>query len=785
MKKTLLALSIAAAVSTVSANPLDQAQFETSDFYATYFTALNGIELSKEDLLDASEVSGELFTQDTLGLNDARLKTYNDAIEKWVSNRDHFIGQDDVPSVQAMDQELYDLAIKAAEIEEEAFGLETATVRGDALRAAIPKYVGIIAVYKRLHGIFARIPSLSWLADIFQRRVDRFESIVAKFRELLVVEEKIENPAPEPTPEEPEEEKKEEPSQTKVGNSGVDFKTTEYNKSGLQYINADAAYKQGWTGKGVTVAVLDTGLDGDAPINTVEGYDAWNGVVGQTSDTSKSGHGTHVAGIIAAKRDGNDTHGVAFDAKVLPIRIANDSGSLSYESARAGVKYAIGKAKVANLSFAGKISTASGVEYIKQIFRNEYTDAINGDLTLVVAAGNSGLDCLGDECSYPAALPSVEGYEGLTKGKGGWITVGSVEYKTNTPSNFTNKAGKMKDYYMVAHGHHVSSTAKGGGTKYMSGTSMAAPKVAGAVALLAQKYPHLKGSEIASILFQTATDLGAPGVDVVYGHGLLNVEKSMAPIGDLTLPSANTVQGVGTSLQAISVSPTTAAFASAPILNETVAFDSYGRGYNVELTQAVSTSEPSFDFDMYTFTHNKGIMMGVDSFNQSFAVGYNFGGYSVAFTSSNDLFGMDDTTLSFGEASTQYMRVGYNENGWNANIDMGYSEGGSVSNSLVTSYTDILGVGAGVSWKNETWAFGVNTPIKIVSGSVDVSVPTGRDLDGNLLKQSGSINMASVSRSWSTEVSYLTHPNKDDNLKFTLGATESDTEAKATYEIRF
>ena len=162
----------------------------------------------------------------------------------------------------------------------------------------------------------------------------------------------------------------------------------------------------------------------------------------------------------------------------------------------------------------------------------------------MIAAGNDGTDCLPDasgslfrSCSMTAALPWVSGNSDLLTQDGGWIVVGSVDLN-NQISSFSNRAGVTKDHYLVAPGESIRTAGLNGGQNYYTGTSFAAPIVAGAMALMIQKWPNLKGKDVAQILFDTAQDLGAVGVDDIYGHGLIDLYAAFSPIGALGIPSS-------------------------------------------------------------------------------------------------------------------------------------------------------------------------------------------------------------------------------------------------------
>jgi hypothetical protein len=145
---------------------------------------------------------------------------------------------------------------------------------------------------------------------------------------------------------------------------------------------------------------------------------------------------------------------------------------------------------------------------------------------VVVAAGNQGQA----ETAWPAR------YAGTAWAQGTMLVVGAVDANRQL-SGFSNRAGEVAAHYLVAPGVDIQG-AGAGGTLTLSGTSQATPAVSGAAALLLSKWPYLRASQVSAILLQTADDLGAPGVDPVYGHGLLNIDRALSPVGSFTYRTA-------------------------------------------------------------------------------------------------------------------------------------------------------------------------------------------------------------------------------------------------------
>jgi len=285
-------------------------------------------------------------------------------------------------------------------------------------------------------------------------------------------------------------------------------------------IRADAAYARAITGRGVTIALLDSGVainhrEFAAAGKLLPGFNALSGGI---DVTDHAGHGTHVAGIIGAGRDGHGMFGVAHEATLLPVKVFPDSGSGSTVVLDRGLRYAIGKAAIVNMSVA-----AAG-PYDPRAMQA----AVEAGMLLVASAGNAHAANPG----WPARFAREAWANNQI------IAVGAVD-SANRIASFSNRAGDAAAWFLVAPGVGIVSTYLDGQYASLSGTSMAAPVVSGAAALVMQLWPALRADQVANILFVTATDLGAPGIDPVYGRGLLNVEKALQPVGTLTTTTLN------------------------------------------------------------------------------------------------------------------------------------------------------------------------------------------------------------------------------------------------------
>ncbi len=267
-------------------------------------------------------------------------------------------------------------------------------------------------------------------------------------------------------------------------------------------IGTEQAHSQN-KGQGIKVAILDTGIDLDHPDLQVAGDVTF--VAGTTSGDDDNGHGTLVAGIVAAQDKGYGIVGIVPEVELYAVKVLDKKGLGTVSSIRRGIEWAIeNDMQMINLSFGCD-------EKLGQEIREVLKEAYRAGIVIVAAAGNEGtVDCEGDTMWAPASYKQV-------------IAVGAIDEADNRYS--LSSTGDTLE--LVAPGVNISSTRKGGGYANLHATSAASPHVAGVAALVIAS-GVTDNTKVRQILQETAEDLGITGWDSQYGNGLVNAANALA-----------------------------------------------------------------------------------------------------------------------------------------------------------------------------------------------------------------------------------------------------------------
>ena len=522
----------------------------------------------------------------------------------------------------------------------------------------------------------------------------------------------------------------------------ADHKTTEYNSNhGLNTINAADAYARGWTGKGAVLGVLDTWQDTDhenldGKYLYYKNYNPYNGTV-----VERQWHGTHVASIIAGKKTGdsydangrlttgdytstqkwvngspvteytlvknNNTHGVAFDAKLVGANIDRHSNArISINQAQLAL-HDFAKLKSAESNGGeGMNIVAVNMSFNNSAYFKDYTDhdndpntrnqwtstvtqlndgtykaselvekmagnngqgdssywkvATDSDIILVNSAGNSGYAHAGD----PGIWAVEEDSNGnlILGGKmvvvGNWNgtevegnKAGHVCLKINTSNNTCNDTHRISDFYILAPGHNIMAATPNGAYNNGSGTSMAAPHVTGAFGVLNQMWPYMAGDNLVKLVMNTA-DKNMFGNDYnvnVHGQGMLDLNEATKPQGAVGLATSGRVDHPTVSLNNTYYSTGTAAPSS--LLNlKIMVLDDYDRNYYMDLGSSFTVKDNRKYSDVEMLVDNKNTFLPHQQMYGSFAQGGHYDlakNYNFGFYTSEN--GSGDYSLNVGK----------------------------------------------------------------------------------------------------------------------------------------
>jgi subtilisin len=286
------------------------------------------------------------------------------------------------------------------------------------------------------------------------------------------------------------------------------FQPTPWN---ISMVKAPAAWARGITGNGIRLAIIDTGISSHTDLLPIAGGASF--VPGVVSFNDDHSHGTHCAGIAAARNNFTGVVGVAPGASLFAVKVLSSTGNGMTSWIIAGMEWAASQGMhVVSMSLGG--SNGPSIAYANAVKRLQDRGTV-----VVVASGN------GFNSTFPwVTAPANSIIAGVPNASP--IAVGSIDMNRIIASS-SSRGGQVplwNQVGVVAPGVSINSTIPGNAYGLKSGTSMATPHVAGAAALLKQRFPGISAASVKMRLMNTATDLGPAGNDIAYGRGLINCD---------------------------------------------------------------------------------------------------------------------------------------------------------------------------------------------------------------------------------------------------------------------
>jgi len=488
--------------------------------------------------------------------------------------------------------------------------------------------------------------------------------------------------------------------------------TTHYNMVGddvdaatLAGITSDAAYSVNWrqyddirlayslgrgfTGRGTTIAVLDSDTNywhGPAVASIAGGAIAPNATI--KTYAVASGH----SDFISYKEIG-DIIATATDANVF-----NASWSVPLPATKIDAR--------------DTLIAHTDANFIYQITNA----ATSRDAIFVWAAGNDSMMQSGALSAMPRAIPELNGH---------FINVVAWDSDAQRLADYSNACGVTKNYCITAPGSNIANDAT---KRPVSGTSFATPIVSAAVAVLREAYPYMTAPQITDLLFTTARDLGAPGVDEIYGWGMLDMERATRPVGAALVPinGGNSMQPLQTARVA---APVAHAIKSANI--RFAFFDAYGRPFQTSLSENIRPMTVGRGFEFLRDGNNDQQM--------------NFGPIEMGFSRKEFLLGdgllklQDNTTANF-IGMRGNMHWGQIEFFNHARIATMRPR--TTDESMISDISNIYTASVKTGIKIGDVTTSITIPDAIVSGAMRLRTPIGRNRYGDIIYTDTEINLA-------------------------------------------
>ena len=636
----------------------------------------------------------------------------------------------------------------------------------------------------------------------------------------------------------------------------------------LERVGAPVAWSRVYTGKGSTIAILDTGIDMDHSEfeGSIKGAECFTGLCKNGTETiddkNRFSHGTHVAGIAAANLDGVGTTGVAPDADLLIAKTAWDFGMFDFTVADEAIAWAVNNgADVINISAnynADLTYKNSLVEIEDGIFKSTDTRGRNGETydkygfanltlskvhyknivnamkgheaVLVLAAGNQGMDVAGQPGFI--ALDDEVGDRVLIVGN--WDErlgdmhrssnkAGTICFEQDTNGTcISNNGRKISDRYIMAPGRYIAAPNKDGEYVTNSGTSMAAPVVSGAVAIVHQMWPHMTGANLSKLLLNTADKDFAKYDENIHGQGMLDLDEATTPQGAIGLATTGRIDGATVDVNnsgTIAMSGNT----SISALSQMMVVDEYDRDFYFDANSMVQTIDTrtasatlsgqyGFAPDYYIGYNggtiipvtNSGTHIALNNTNGNASIVKQWNKFSVGLVNEADSFlgnFANSELMSVNSSETAYF--GYTDsidfdNGINVwgNATLGATRLNVDTNSMLKGADTMMSNSATLGIKQTvdktTFGFVASLPVSITSGDAHFSIPNSVSASGDIDNLDISSSMKANKRELDLGLFYINTLTETTSLTANIelrnnyaGTDENQVTAGLTYKVMF
>ena len=470
------------------------------------------------------------------------------------------------------------------------------------------------------------------------------------------------------------------------------FNDFNYYENANQYNDIRAAYSlaRGYTGKNSYIAVFDS--------------------------NNTTSHGANVAALAGGT--------IAPDANVNIYTVARSQYDFDsfYEIGNTIQNATTDGANIYNFSwsadiYANQIRSRHHMEQMTdKNFINSLTNAATqNDAIFVWAAGNDSNSQSSALSAMPLHIPELNGH---------FVNVVAWDSATGSLAYYSNECGITKNYCITAPGSDINAPAT---NEIISGTSFAAPIVSAAIAVIREAFPYMQANQITALLFETARDIGEVGVDTVYGHGMLDLERATRPVGTELVPlSDGTTVALNTAHMPGNVAHN--------IKSENIKFafvDSYGRAFDANLNDNISIKNRSIGLERLRTNNETRINFGNIEFGFKNTEILNSDGFlstnsqnTLTFIGMNNAIHLGNTTLF-------------------SRTTIGTMNPTASAESMINGFSDILTGSITFGAKTDNWTFTFGTTDTIINGNMYLRAPTGRRVNGDYTFANHSIDMTS------------------------------------------